>query len=405
MLRLTRLGHVQGLLIVAALGALAPLAGGAREGPGEKEADRIAGLIRQLGDDQFARREAASRALEAVGEPALEALRKAAASSADPEVRQRASRVFRAILATLQIRRFLGHSDGVIAVALSPDGKRALSGAVCYTSKDSAARLWDVATGKEVRRFEGHSGGVYCVAFSPDGTQAITGGGADKTLRLWDVASGKELKRFTGHTATVYGAAFSPDGKSILSGGADGTVRLWDVEGKELRQFKGHTSWVRAVAFAPDGKRVLSRAIMGDPSVRLWDVKTGKEIRRFLTPLNRVGTWGTAGIAFSPDGKLIAAAGQDHLIRLWDAQSGKEVRRLEGHALEANAVAFTPDGKRLLSGSEDRTVRVWDVRSGKELYRLAGHAHRVWSVACSADGRYALSGSFDRTLRLWRVPR
>ena len=155
----------------------------------ETEAERIARLIKQLGDDAFANREGASKELEAIGEPALAALRKAARASADLEVRKRAQRALRAIVARLEIRRFEGHGDGVIAVALSPDGKRALSGPVCYTSKDSAARLWDVQTGKDLRRLQGHVGGVYAVAFSPDGKQALTGG--DRTVRLWDVATGK----------------------------------------------------------------------------------------------------------------------------------------------------------------------------------------------------------------------
>src|SRR5213079_2420941 len=70
----------------------------------------------------------------------------------DLAIQRRASRLMRTLNARLQIRCFEGHTDGVIAVALSPNGKLALSGAVCYTSKDSAARLWDVATGKELRR-------------------------------------------------------------------------------------------------------------------------------------------------------------------------------------------------------------------------------------------------------------
>src|SRR5262249_42465206 len=153
------------------------------------------------------RREAASKALEAIGLPAFDALGRAR-SSPDLEIRLRARRILKALTARLHIRTFKGHSDGVIAVAISPDGKYALSGPVCYTSKDSAARLWDVRTGKELRRFVGHTGGVYSVAFSPDGKRALTGG--DQVIRLWDVATGKELKRFEGHDAQVYDAVFSP---------------------------------------------------------------------------------------------------------------------------------------------------------------------------------------------------
>src|SRR5947208_1730773 len=97
----------------------------------EREAGRIARLIEQLGDDEFAKRQQASKALEAIGTPALTALRKAA-GSIDLEIRHRAERLVKRLVARLQLRRFEGHTDGVIATALTPDGKRALSGPVCY---------------------------------------------------------------------------------------------------------------------------------------------------------------------------------------------------------------------------------------------------------------------------------
>jgi hypothetical protein len=369
-------------------------------------AGEIQRLIAQLGSGNYKEREAAGKRLEALGEPAWVALRQTAAATRDLEIRLRAERLAHIIAQRVfvEVRRFTGHSDGVITLAVSPNGKLALSGAVCYQSKDGAARLWDVANGRLRHKLEGPTGGVYGVAFLPGGKRAVTGG-ADGTLRLWDVKAGKEVKRLVGHAGTVYGLAVAPDGKSIVTGGEDGTVRLWDVAtGKEVRRFLGHTDKVRAVAFAADGKRVLSRAVFSDPSVRLWDVSTGKEIARLPAPASSIGTYGTAGIALSPHGKLAAAAGQDNLARLWDLATGKEVRRLEGHAGEVDSLAFSADGKRLLTGGEDGTVRLWDVATGREVHRFHGHANRVWSVAFTPDGRHALSASFDRTLRLWRLP-
>src|SRR5262245_60813243 len=168
------------------------------------------------------------------------------------------------------VRRFEGHTDGVMTVAFSPDGKRALSGGVCYEGAgDPTVRLWDVATGKELLRLEGHTAGVYGVAFLPGGKKAVSGSD-DRTIRLWDLETGKELKRYEGHEDTVYGLAVSPDGKLLLSGSRDATVRLWDVEkGQEVRRFEGHTSIVRAVAFSAYGKQAVSGGMFEDPSLRV----------------------------------------------------------------------------------------------------------------------------------------
>ena len=166
-------------------------------------------LIRQLGSDQFDQREAASKALAALGESARGALLKAATGSDDAEVRWRAEKLVEAL---------------------------------------------DTKLYRELRCFEGHTAGVCSAAFSPDGKRVLSGS-RDKTVRLWDVETGKELRCFTSHTEIAWGVAFSPDGKRALSG-EYATVRLWDAEtGKELRCFEGHTNYVNSVAFSPDGKR------------------------------------------------------------------------------------------------------------------------------------------------------
>jgi RNA polymerase sigma factor (sigma-70 family) len=297
-----------------------------------------------------------------------------------------------------EVRRFEGHTDWVYTVALSPDGRRALSGSSSEEDADAVVRLWDVETGKELRRLEGHTSGVMSVAFSPDGKRAASAGD-DATMRLWDLETGKELKRCEGHADQVWAVAFSPDGKRVMSGSRDTTLRLWDVKsGKELTRFDGHSDGVRTVAFAPDGKRVLSGSF--DGTVRLWDVETGKEVRTF-----EGHEAGVQCVAFSRDGRRAASCGLDHTIRLWDVESAKELYTFDDHTDAVTSFAFTPDGKRLVSGSWDRTVRVWDVESGEIIHGFFGHKAYVQSVAVSSDGRYALSGSRDKTLRLWRLPK
>jgi RNA polymerase sigma factor (sigma-70 family) len=358
--------------------------------PNSEEVER---LIRQLGSEKFKEREAATAALEAIGEPAYEALRKAADDSDDVEIRRRAERIMRTIEQRWEVRRFQGPIESVYSVAISPDGRRALSG-----SKTNAVRLWDVETGKELRRFEGHTNWVGFVKFSPDGRRALSGG-LDHTMRLWEVETGKELCCFKGHTSYVQSVAFSPDGQQVLSASYDSTVRLWDVEtGKELRQFQGHTDEVYSVAISPDGRRALSGS--KDTTMRLWEVATGKELRRFTGHTAEV-----LSVAFSQDGRQALSGSWDTTVRLWDVETGKELRQFQGHTDKVCNVAFSPDGRRVLSGSFDTTLRLWDRDTGKELRRFSGHTHLVDGLAFSPDGRRALSGSYDGTIRLWQLPK
>jgi hypothetical protein len=292
---------------------------------------------------------------------------------------------------------FAGHSEPILAVAISADGKHALSG-----GEDRTMRLWEVSSGRELQRFEGHQAAVAGVAFSLDGRRAVSAS-HDRTLRLWDVESGKELRRLIGHTDKVASVAFSADGRRLLSAGQDRTIRLWDADtGQELAAFIGHTGKISAVAFSPDSKLGLSAS--HDGTVRIWDLGGGEAIRVLRGHAGEV-----LSAAFSPDGKAIVGGGNDKTVRLWSAESGQELRRLEGHANAVIRVAFAADGKTILSGSSqyqnaDRTIRLWDMASGKELRSFGGgDSDRISCVAFSADGKVALTDGPQPVLRVWKV--
>ena len=292
-------------------------------------------------------------------------------------------------LDTSLIRTLQGHTSGVLAVALSFDGRRAVSG-----SSDKTLRLWDLESGQTLRTLQGHTSGVLSVALSSDGRRAVSGS-SDETLRVWDLESGQTLRTLQGHTDSVRAVALSSDGRCAVSGSDDNTLRVWDLEsGRRLRTLQGHASGILAVALSSDGRRAVSGS--SDNTLRVWDLESGQTLHTLQGNTDLV-----LAVAFSSDGRRAVSGSDNNALRVWDLESDQTLCTLQGHTSRALAVALSSDGRRAISGSDDDTLRVWDLETGQTLRTLQGHTDLVRAVALSSDGRRALSGSDDNTLRVW----
>ena len=280
----------------------------------------------------------------------------------------------------------------IVTVACSADGKRIVTG-----SRDGPVCLRDAVTGRNCGRLGKRGAGGSAVALSADG-KVLAACGEDGVIRIWDVAARKEIRTLPARPkGKPSHLLFSPDSRMLAVGfaGRDDAVQLFDSLGKLLRTLPVLPN-LTGLAYAPDGK-LLATASEGH-GVSTWNVTEGRRVRGYGTSEGAGG-----GLAFSPDGRLLAAAGPDGVISLFDVATAEALRHLAGHEGAVHALAFAPDGRLLASGGNDPLVGLWEVASGQAVRRFAGHAGAVRFVAFLPDGRGLLSASDDATALLWDV--
>ncbi len=306
-----------------------------------------------------------------------------------------------------ELRTLHGHSDIVNSVALSANGRLVIS-----ASSDKTLKVWDIATGYELRTLHGHDDAVNDVALSADGRLAVSAS-SDETLIVWDLATGNELCTLMGHSDVVNGIALSANGRLAVSASSDETLIVWDISASlkanrsmslELRTLHGHNDEVNGVALSTDGRLAVSAS--SDQTLKVWEVMTGHVLRTLQGHRDAVNS-----VSLSPSGQLAASGAGDKMVKLWDVATGRELRTLQGHSNWVNGVALSANRRLAVSASSDETLKVWDisaslktgVSTGRDLHSPEGHRDFVSGVALSAGGRLAISASWDKTLKVWDV--
>jgi WD40 repeat protein len=306
-------------------------------------------------------------------------------------------------------------------VVFSPDGRR-IAGA------GPQIVIWDAISGKvslslEHRCLNGR------VAWSPDGRHAAIG------PTIWDLPQGTislQMKEspslsifvaeatWSHHHEFHYGilgagTAFSGDGKLLAAVVNPGNVCVWNVVTEQLLHRITVPSFAVCVAFSRDGKLLaVGSALQRGTALgllQLWDLATGQVS---LIPDGYLP--GVLSVAFSPDGRRIAAAVSNYVaadksrggeVRVWDVATGQQIWNFRGHSGCVWSVSFSPDGKRIASAGGKRNRRepgeakIWDLQTGQDVCTLRGHTGAVFGVSFSPDGRHLATASADGTVRIW----
>ena len=328
-----------------------------------------------------------------------------------------------------------GHERLVRSAAFSPDGKTLVSGGGWM---DDTIRVWDVETGAPIKTLNIRMNSDYVVTFSPDGKTLVSGDRNGK-IRFWDVetwtqtaiqslgeninslayspdgerlAAGAKLSRavhifdgktfepvqtLRGHRDMIISAAYSPDGKILASGGNEGEITFWNAyTGKRLKKLEGHESGVISLSFSSDSKTLLSRSYR-NKTMRLWDVQTGKLIRRIQDPE------GSSSAAYSPDGTTIASGNLNQGVSLWDAETGKLTKTLYSVRDAVRFLAFSPDGEIVFAGSARGYIGMLNAKTLKTVKRLQDRLYRSAApAALSPDGKTLVATDSD-DLIFWPI--
>jgi WD40 repeat protein len=292
------------------------------------------------------------------------------------------------------VRGVLEGSGIIDTMALASNGR------VLATSDTAGmVHLWHHATGRR-RVLDGLSAHATCLSFAPDGA-TLAVGDAISTISLWDVASSEKKWSIATQSDVVRALAFAPDGTILASGGSDKCVYLWDLASCRLKtRLTGHTRTVSKIAFAPDGRSLVSGS--QDGTIRCWNPVTSQV--QWLIPAPVGNCTPTVLCArFSPDGKILATATNlDPTVRLWESATGRELGSLRGPAESMISTAFAPDGATLVTSDSLGDLTLWDLESRHPRASWNAHSNRVVSVAFSADGR-TLASTADENIKLWEM--
>jgi tRNA A-37 threonylcarbamoyl transferase component Bud32/sugar lactone lactonase YvrE len=285
-------------------------------------------------------------------------------------------------------KSLVGHTQGVISVAYSPDGRLLASG-----DEGGEVRVWNVLDGTPRYVLPARGPALHGLAFSPDGKSLLTTAArGNGDINIWDAETGKPDDVLKGHTSGVHEVSFGPDGETLVSAGWDATIRVWDFAARrEVQTIPAPDGrWIRSVVVSASGKIAV-----GGGKVFLFEAD-GQLVKTFDVE--------AAPLCFSPDGRLLAGTTwKQGRVTVWDVKTGEQVGTWQAHNGLANGVAFSRDGQVLATAGSDGAVRLWNPATQRELGELRHEGH-TYQLAFAPDGAtLATTGMENRLVKLWDV--
>jgi WD40 repeat protein len=304
------------------------------------------------------------------------------------------------------LRSLVGHQEGVMSLALSPDEKLLFSGEGKQVSRhsqpDYTIRVWEIGSFQTIHILKGHEADIKAIAIDPDSGLLISGS-SDGTIIFWDLSNFSIVKRLRCHSDSIDALDVLHRRSIALSGSSDGTIKIWNLKDTSvLHTITGHKGRISSLAISSDTRLVASAG--SDYVINIWDTNSWKILRSLRGHKETI--W---SLHFLKDNRqLLSSAGfyykeprpEDATIRIWDIFNGSH-RIINGHTVLVSSARTLLEDKVIVSSDGAGNIAVWEFSTGKKIACIKGHSEMINALVSTKDSHRLFSASDDKSIKIW----